>query len=171
MEFESERFIYREHTEVDAGNFYALNSDPLVIQYTGDKAFQDERAAAEFLRTYTHYREYGFGRWATIEKASGQYVGWCGLKYSPSLKEHDLGYRFFRKYWGQGFATEAAARCLDVGFDKFQLQEIVGRCRKENQASIRVLQKIGMEFKGVRYHSDHEELIFHSTCPPPVPDL
>jgi len=99
------------------------------------------------LSTYNHYEKYGFGRWAVIRKQDDVYIGWCGLKYSPQLDEVDLGFRFFKKHWNKGYATEAAKACIDYGFNHLGLKKIVGRAMNENQSSIRVLEKIGMIYE------------------------
>lgn len=149
------RLTLRELTAADAENFYTLNADPEVIRYTGDGAFESVAAAKEFLENYSHYKEYGFGRWAVIRKEDGAFLGWCGLKYSPESDEHDIGFRFFREYWGQGYATEAAQACLDYGFGTLGLTTILGRAMKANAASVKVLEKIGMAYwKEMDFHGD-----------------
>ncbi len=146
MILETTRLYLREHTTEDAENAYLLNSDPEVIKYTGDLAFISIDEARDFLEKYNHYEKYGFGRWAVIEKATNVYLGWCGLKYSPELDEFDIGFRVMKKYWNKGYATEAAMACLEIGFKRFGMKIIVGRAMKENLASIKVLQKIGLTF-------------------------
>lgn len=140
------RLILRELTIEDAENFYELNLNPKVVQFTGDVPFQSVSEAEEFLRNYNPYQEYGYGRWAVIEKESGEFIGWCGLKLEE--KETDIGFRFFEQYWNIGFATESAKACLEYGFNELDLEEIVGRAMKENLASIRVLEKIGLRYVG-----------------------
>lgn len=85
-----------------------------------------------------------------------EFIGWCGLKYRPELDETDLGYRFKRAAWGNGYATEAAKHTLDHGFNNLHLHIITGRAHIENITSIKVLEKIGMLFS-------REEIIDH--CP------
>ena len=143
---ETSRLLLRELTPDDAPGFFQLNEDPLVIQYTGDRPFQDIDEARAFLENYDQYALYGYGRWAVTSRENGDFLGWCGLKYMPDLQETDLGYRFLRKHWGQGFATEAAKACLDYGLTILDLPQIVGRAWKANVPSIRVLEKIGMEY-------------------------
>jgi len=68
------------------------------------------------------------------------------------LKKHsdgkvDLGFRFKKSFWSQGYATEAAARCLEIGFERHKLKSIIGRSASANKTSIRVLEKIGMQFE------------------------
>lgn len=61
-------------------------------------------------------------------------------------KQVDLGFRFFQKEWGKGYATEAATASLEIGFNHFQIEEIIGRASIDNVPSIKVLEKIGMRF-------------------------
>ncbi len=143
---ETDRLILREFEERDAEHLYLLNLDPDVIKFTGDKAFKDIEEASVFLKNYKQYQEYGFGRWAAIKKESNEFIGWCGLKYSKEINEHDLGFRLFKKNWNKGYATEAAIACIKFGFNTFKIKQILGRAMKENQSSIKVLIKSGMQF-------------------------
>lgn len=145
---ETERCYLREFSVEDAKSFYDLNSDPEVVKYTGDTAFANVGESRSFLQNYNQYELYGYGRWAVIDKNTEAFLGWCGLKFSPDLNEVDLGFRFFRSYWNQGYATETAKACVDYGFSELNLEKIVGRAMEANTASIKVLEKIGMAFVG-----------------------
>lgn len=81
------------------------------------------------------------------EKVTANFTGWCGLKYSRGKDEYDICFRFHRSYWNQGFATETAQRCLEYGFKELNVDRIVGRAKKENIGSVKVLEKIKMTFK------------------------
>ncbi len=144
---ETPRLLLRKKVVEDAPFFFELNSDPLVIKYTGDMGFKNLEASEAIVRyVIGQYNTNGYGRWMVIEKESASPVGWCGLKYHPESGETDLGYRFMQKYWGKGYATEASKACLDYGFTVLKLDRIIGRAMKENTASIRVLEKIGMSW-------------------------
>lgn len=143
---ETTRLYLREMTAADAENAYLLNLDPDVIRYTGDDPFESIEAARTFLEQYDHYQKYGFGRWAVIRKTDDAFLGWCGLKYTKDLDEYDLGFRFLKKHWNRGYATEAAKVCIDLGFNTFNMPVIVGRAMKENAGSIKVLEKVGMTY-------------------------
>ncbi|PTT77151.1 MULTISPECIES: GNAT family N-acetyltransferase [unclassified Chryseobacterium] len=143
---ETERLILRELNSNDALSFYDLNNNPNVIKYTGNVPFQSVEEARDFLLNYRDYDENGFGRWAVIEKTTGNFLGWCGLKYSKETDETDIGFRFFEEYWNKGFATESAKACLEYGFNEFHLSKIVGRVMAENIASIKVLEKLGLVY-------------------------
>lgn len=138
------RLVLREFLSEDASGFFAMNNDPLVLQFTGDQPFTTIAAAEAFIRDYDHYQRYGFGRWSVIRQSDGAFLGFCGLKYHPNHDYIDLGFRLSREHWGQGYATEAALACLRYGWAELQLARVVGRVRQENLASINVLEKIGM---------------------------
>jgi len=62
------------------------------------------------------------------------------------LDETDIGFRFFEENWNKGYATESAKACINYRFENLKLKTIIGRAMTENIASIKVLQKIGLEF-------------------------
>ncbi|AJW62299.1 anhydro-N-acetylmuramic acid kinase [Elizabethkingia miricola] len=143
---ETERLLLRELNPDDAGDFFNLNENPNVIKYTGDKAFQNIDEAREFLENYQDYRLNGYGRWAVMSKENNEFLGWCGLKYNSSIDETDVGFRFFEHYWNKGFATESAKACIDYGFKNLNLAAIIGRAMQDNTASVKVLEKLGMNY-------------------------
>lgn len=147
IRLETERTYLRNLTVADAEDFFSLNLDPEVMKYTGDNPFRSLNDAKKFLRNYDQYQKYGVGRLAVIEKKTGEFLGWCGLKYTPDQDYYDLGYRFFRTHWNKGYATETAIANLHFGFRQKCLDEIVGRALSANTASIKVLEKIGMTFR------------------------
>ncbi len=142
---ETHRLILRELLPKDAEHFYELNNDPDVLKYTGDKAFESVEEANAFLVNYSHSNENGYGRWAVIRKEDHAFLGWCGLRLNEEGYV-DIGFRILKKYWGKGYATEAAQKSIELGFEKFVLREIIGRTANDNHGSFRVLEKIGMTF-------------------------
>ena len=83
---ETDRLLFRKLTEDDAPLLYDLNLDPEIIRY--------------------------HGRWAVHLRFGLEFIGWCGLKYLTETNEVDLGYRFKKNFWGNGYATEAARACI-----------------------------------------------------------
>lgn len=157
---ETERCYLRELSVDDAQSFYDLNADPEVVKYTGDKPFQNVFEAKSFLENYNQYELYGYGRWAVISKSDNEFLGWCGLRFMPDLDGVDLGYRFFRKYWNQGYATETAKACVEYGFNNLKLTKIVGRSMEDNVGSVKVLEKVGMTFVGKFDFDLHEGVLY-----------
>ncbi len=143
---ETERLYLKEFSLSDAESMYALNLDPEVLKYTGDEPFNSIEEARDFIEYYKQYQLYGFGRWSVFIKERNEYIGWCGLKYTEDKNEYDIGFRFLKEHWNKGFATETAAACLNFGFENLQIDRIVGRAMSVNFASIKVLEKIGMQF-------------------------
>lgn len=146
---ETDRLILREFADVDARDLLSLNSDPTVIRYTGDEPFGDFQAALAFVQAYDHYRRHGFGRWAVIMRHSGEFAGFCGLRHDGRTGRVDLGFRYHRRFWSRGIATEAGRAALRVGFAGYKLPIIFGRAMRENLPSVSVLQKLGMSFREV----------------------
>lgn len=141
LPWETERLQLREWGTQDAPWVFQLNEDPEVIRYTGDKSFNSMDEAVKLLRSYHNYKEHGFGRWAVTLKHTHKPIGWCGLKQNDWGV--DLGFRFFREHWGKGYATEAAQASLHIA-QQLKLEKVWGRTLVQNQASLRVLEKIGM---------------------------
>lgn len=164
QQLETERLIMRPFIQEDAPHFYELNNDPEVVKYTGDAAFADVETARSFLQHYQQYKLHGMGRFAVLDKATGDYLGWSGLKYMPETDEVDIGYRFFRHCWGKGYATESSRAFLQYGFEKLGLERIVARSMEENTASIRVIEKLGLRFVKKGASADHSWLMYAISC-------
>lgn len=145
---ETDRLLHRAFTIDDSAAFHALNGNPDVMRLTGEPILTSLQAARDAIRNYRDFDEIGYGRWACILKKTGSVIGFCGLKYLPDLDAVDVGYRFMPQYWGQGLATEACKASLDFGFATLKLNEIIGLVLPRNAASIRVLQKAGMQPDG-----------------------
>lgn len=138
---ETERLYLRKFEISDGIHFYNLNNDPIVLKYTGDKPFKSVEEATLFLKNYNEYALNGFGRWAVCLKETDEFIGWCGLKKDLKTNEVDLGFRFFRNKWGNGYATEAALGCVKYGFIILNLSKLVGRTYLANKSSQNVLKK------------------------------
>ena len=153
--FETPCLILRQFTEADAPLILALNSDPEIVKYVHEPILKTLEQAENILQDIIlpQYKN-NLGRWAIHTKDNMDFIGWCGLKYRPGLDEIDLGYRLMQKAWGKGFATEAAQHSLDYGLNQLNLKLITGRAHIENIASIKVLEKIGMDFIGEGIEDD-----------------
>lgn len=163
---ETERLILRTFTENDAALLLQLNSDPQVTRFTHDPMTDMEQARKVLDEVILpQYALYNYGRWAVHLKTNGEFIGWCGLKFLTDSQEVDLGYRFMKKTWGNGYATEAASGCLSYGFKTRNIQRIVGRALPENTASIRVLEKCGMQYVCEEWAHGLLHKTYHATNP------
>jgi ribosomal-protein-alanine N-acetyltransferase len=149
---ETPRLILREILPADAPGMFELDSDPEVHRYLGNKPIKTLREAEEgiaFIRQ--QYLDHGIGRWAVIEKTTGNFTGWAGLKYMTEACNghthfYDLGYRFIKRFWGKGYATEAATASVNYGFDVMKLDELFGMADVDNIGSNKTLQKAGLKY-------------------------
>lgn len=160
---ETERLFLREITLNDKEELLKLHSHPDVQIYTGEPIVESIEEIEKAIRIrIDNYKKYGFGRWATFLKNGMQFVGWAGLAYLPEFDEIDLGYRFLPEYWGLGIATEASCAILTYGFDSLKIKKIIAIALKENKASIRVMEKVGMKFdKFAPYELGSEDAIWY----------
>ncbi len=143
---QTERIYLREFTEKDSIHFFEINNDPDVIEFTGDDPFNSLGEALNFLKTYEEYKKNNMGRWAVCLKNTDELLGWCGLKYHPDKKIVEVGFRFYKKYWNKGYATEAAKASIDYGFKDLKLIEIYAHAHVENYNSHKVIEKCGMQY-------------------------
>lgn len=143
---ETARLIMRPFRPEDAEAFFELNEDDEVLKYTGDTQFKDVEECRNFLRSYDQYERFSVGRLLVINKETQEILGWCGLKYHPDTQHYDIGYRFFKKHWGKGYATESATAAIRYGFDSLGIERITGYADKENLASIHIFDKLGMKY-------------------------
>lgn len=156
---ETQRLLFRLFSREDQALIYTLNLDPEVTRFTHDPIKDIEQAAMVLEKTILpQYALYNHGRWAVHIKATGEFIGWCGLKYRAELNEIDLGYRFMKQFWGKGYATEAADASIRYGFEKLNINRIVARAELGNTGSIRVLEKCGMNYTG------NEEMDGYPVC-------
>lgn len=163
--FESPRLLFKELNSKDALWFKELNDDPEVLQYTGDQPFATIQMAASFLSAYDEYEKHGFGRWSVWLKESNEPIGWCGLKYNEE-EQIDLGFRFFKKYWNKGYATEAAIAAVQYGFEDLHIIHVVGRTSELNKGGQRVLEKSGFKFwKNDRAHGIENARYYRKSNP------
>lgn len=155
--FSSDRLLFRQFTIDDAQLIHELNSNELVLKYVHELPSTPERAILRLKESIIpHYQQFGYGRWAVHLKDNNDFIGWCGLKFRPDREETDLGYRYSPSSWGKGYGTEAASACLEYGFKTLQLNRITAAAHIENLPSLRILEKIGMQYL-------REDIIDH--CP------
>ena len=146
-ELVTERLRLRPLTEDDIDDLAAVYQHPLVARWIGHHT--RERVAEE-LRCHTEYeRTRGFSFLAVEERASGRFLGDCGLQpFEHRGPEVELGYDLHPDAWGRGIATEAARAVVADAFGRLRLDRLVAVVRPDNIGSRRVLEKSG--FHAVR---------------------
>jgi RimJ/RimL family protein N-acetyltransferase len=147
---ETNRLILRHQILEDLDSLWALYNNPDIVRYIPDapRNYQETREELEW-HMHGHPKHPELGLWATIHKETNKFIGRCGLLpwTIDEQNELEVAYLIDKEYWGQGLGTEAAQAILDYGFEKLNLSRLICLIDKENLASIRVAEKIGMSFE------------------------
>ncbi len=148
-ELTTERLVIRPFAPTDFDDHYAaVFSDPLVMRYLpGAKPIDEVRARSAIGRFISSWTDHGFGISAVIRTDDGRLIGHCGLQNLQGTNDVEIAYAFAPDCWGFGYASEAAKRCRDFGFDELGLTRIVAIAVHENTASRRVIEKLGMTYE------------------------
>jgi len=144
----TKRLILRRFTEADGAHLFDLDNDPEVMRFiNGGTPTPRDVIENEILPGFLHYDEGfpGYGFWAAIERASGDFLGWFSFRPAEGAPhEASLGYRLHKAAWGQGYATEGARALIRQGFTVLGVQRVVATTYQDNLASRRVMEKVGM---------------------------
>ncbi|MBL7915434.1 MAG: GNAT family N-acetyltransferase [Bacteroidia bacterium] len=150
---ETHRLILREIVESDVEGFFELDSDPEVHRFLGNRTVKSKEESMQVIKyVRQQYVEFGIGRWAVVEKQSGSFLGWAGIKFvTDEVNGHknyyDLGYRFIRKYWGKGYATESALASFNYASEVLSLDQLYAATHNQNFASQKIITKLGFQFR------------------------
>jgi RimJ/RimL family protein N-acetyltransferase len=125
------------------------------MRYIGDgSTWGRERTDEVFSRQLDHWKQHAFGWRAATLKTTGVWVGFIGLNYVgaeaieiDNKDEVEIGWWLKPSAWHQGYATEGALALRDEAFERVGLDRIIGRHRPANQASGRIMDRLGMAFE------------------------
>jgi RimJ/RimL family protein N-acetyltransferase len=153
----TDRLLLRDFVESDWEAVLAYQQDPLYLRYN-DWTSRTAEEVRQFVQMFLDHQKqiprikYQF---AVTLKSTGQLIGNCGVRRdSPETREGDIGYELDPKFWGNGYATEAARAVLCFGFSHMHLQRVSAWCIAENVSSARVLEKLGMRLE--RHARNHK---------------
>jgi [ribosomal protein S5]-alanine N-acetyltransferase len=152
LTLETERLLMRPATIADLGPLHEVWGDRDVMRWIGpgDAYSRDvEESESRLQKILAHQEEHGFSLWVVLERGSGTVLGDCGLVlFGYEGPEIELACRLRKGAWGHGYATEAGRAWLDHGFGPLDLKRIVAASHPGNEASQRVLEKLGMRCEG-----------------------
>ncbi|MFS8183596.1 GNAT family N-acetyltransferase [Pseudovibrio denitrificans] len=147
---ETERLVLRKWEERDLDGLVEMNSDPRVMEFFPDVMSRDESAHMHE-RLMAKQDELGFACPVVEDRASGRFLGFCGLNiptypkplpFDPCV---EMGWRLIPDAWGKGVAQEAANFWLGFGFETLEADEIVAFTTETNWRSQKLMQRLGME--------------------------
>ncbi|RZU37754.1 RimJ/RimL family protein N-acetyltransferase [Streptomyces sp. BK022] len=143
------RLILRRWREEDVAPMAAVHADPVVMRWIRDGGTRDEEQTRRGIRAWeSEWESEGFGLFAVEIRSTGELAGFTGLSVPRFLPEVlpavEVGWRLGRAHWGQGLATEAATAAVRFGFEERGLERLVSIAQVGNDASERIMAKLGM---------------------------
>ena len=158
---ETERLLLRHLSTEDAGFILELLNEPSFIRNIGDRGVRAIEGANAYILNgpVASYAKNGFGLYLVKLKETDESIGMCGLIKRDTLEDVDIGYAFLPRFWSKGYAVESAKAVKEYAKNTIGLKRIVAIVDPENEGSIRVLEKIGLQFeKMVRLSEDDIDL-------------
>jgi RimJ/RimL family protein N-acetyltransferase len=147
---ETERLILRGWKPDDFEAYAAMCADPEVIRYLSPdgKPLVRFDAWRSFAGMVGHWHLRGFGMFAVIERASGDFVGRIGPWEPEGWPGFEVGWALCSNYWGRGYATEAVKVCIRYAFEDLGRKHLISLIDPNNIASIRVAERVGEKLEG-----------------------
>ena len=150
------RVLLAEWGPEDAQALRPIATDPEVMRYiTGGIPFSDEQLREFLERQMRHAAERGYCLWKLLLRGghgAARVAGLCGLQPLSGTEEIEIGWWLSRDLWGQGLATEAARAALQFAWETAGLSRVVAVAIAENQASRRIMEKLGMRYERDTVH-------------------
>ncbi|HSK79657.1 MAG TPA: GNAT family N-acetyltransferase [Thermoanaerobaculia bacterium] len=148
---ETERLILRQLSPDDAELILELLNEPSFLYYIGDRGVRTIEDARQYILNgpVASYERFGFGPYRVALREGDVPIGMCGLFKRDSLEDPDVGFAFLARFWAKGYAFESASAVMTYGREVLGLDRIVAVTAPDNEASIRVLGKLGLRFAGM----------------------
>src|SRR5262245_31584789 len=142
MRIETQRLIIGSFETVDIPAYAEIVADPEVVRFLGDGSPHTLETAAAYVRDcIARDGANGISRYGVHLKESDQLIGFCGFKEVPGYI--DFGWRYGRRYWRNGYGTEAAQAVFQYGLCTLRLHGIVATSFEDNVASVRIIEELG----------------------------
>ncbi|MEQ7874886.1 GNAT family N-acetyltransferase [Sphingomonas sp. ASV193] len=142
------RLGFRDWRESDRVDFYERMNRPEVMRWLGGPQ-TPAQWDVPFDRLLAMAPTHGHAFWVIEHKASGEILGFCGIKRvnSPGTEmtgRHEIGWRFHPDAWGRGIAKEAAIASLDHAFGALGAPHVIAMTVIENEPSWGLMERLGM---------------------------
>ncbi|HET7436696.1 MAG TPA: GNAT family N-acetyltransferase [Thermoanaerobaculia bacterium] len=145
------RLEFRRWRAEDADLASTLWCDPRVMQFLGGPYSADE-VRERLAREVANDAQFGIQYWPVFTRETNEFAGCCGLKpHRPDDCEYEIGFHFLPKFWGGGYASEAARAVMAWAFEEFKVSALFAGHHPENEASRALLRKLGFEVLGTHF--------------------
>ena len=150
MDLTTKRLLILPIARLDVLDIHKMNSLPEVAAYNTIGIPKDISVTEELLEILFESGNTSTFSWTLRLKSTQEFIGSLGMRLaSPRFKSAEIHYSLLPKFWNNGYATEAVKKIVKYGFEDLCLHRIVAGVATENQASINVLEKVGMIREGV----------------------
>jgi len=166
---QTQRLTVRHFDRADAAFILELLNEPSWLRHIGDKGVKTLSEAERYIQDgpVAMYVRLGFGLYLVELAGSGEPVGMCGLVKRDSLEDVDLGFAFLPRFWGNGYAHEAAAAVLAYAIVDLRIDRIVAITSQTNQPSSKLLRRLGFTFERLlAARGGGQELMLYSITSP-----
>jgi ribosomal-protein-alanine N-acetyltransferase len=163
---QTERLVLSRLSYADCEFIVELVNEPSFKRYIGDKKVRSHEDAQEYLRNgpVGSYERHGFGMFLVRDKSDNTPMGMCGLVKREKFDAPDVGFAFLQRFWANGYALESAIAVLEYGKNILQLPRIIAMVDSDNEASIRLVEKLGMTFASmVRMPGESQDINMYTT--------
>lgn len=162
---ETTRLQLREFNLNDAKFILLLLNTPTWLEFIGDKQVKNLDDASQYINSHLlqSYKANGYGLWLVELKDSNMPIGMCGLVKRESLEHTDIGFAFLPEFEGQGYGFESANAVMNYAKYSLKLDTILAITDVKNQSSIRLLEKIGLNFKYSKELSKNDKVLIFSS--------
>ncbi|MCB0457100.1 MAG: GNAT family N-acetyltransferase [Flavobacteriaceae bacterium] len=167
MDFSTPRLAIRKITVEDALFIFELLNSPDWLKYIGNRGIDSLEAAQAYIeKNYVPNYQNGLGNFLVTLSSSYIPIGTCGLFKRENLEFPDIGFAFLPDYVGKGYGYEAASVVLNYALKELKLTKLYGFTVPNNSASIKLLEKLGLQNKGsFTLEGDEAELLLFELNP------
>lgn len=161
----TDRLRLEPFADAHLDGLHEMNRDPAVMRFLTGRAETREDTAAGIERVKARWAECGYSWWAFIEHDSGQIVGAGCIQHlgRDAANPLEIGWRLRQDRWGRGLASEAARTMADWAFDHLKTPLLVAVCAVDNHASAKVMQRLGMRYRGIERWYDADDSVYEIT--------
>ena len=144
---------------------HAMNADAEVMRYITGKPDTREETLAMIERVKARWAEWGYSWWSIFERDTGDFVGAGTIQHlgRDAANPHEIGWRLRRDKWHQGYASEAAQAMAAFAFETLGAPQLCAVCNPDNAASARVMQRLGMVYRGIERWYDNDCALYAMT--------
>lgn len=149
MNIVTNRLILRKFSDKDYDNYFKILQNRNITKYLGNRKAKNKKEILDILLYFkNNWVNYNYGVWAVTKKYTGELIGQCGYLYVEKSNCPELLYMIDEKYWGNGYAFEAASAVLDFARENYKWKKVIAMIYPENIPSQRIIQKLKFEYIG-----------------------